>query len=349
MDIFSEIRTTCLSLVGSSVRVNPDAARAFAAELPQLAEFALNDGVDFPLALNDSETVDLTVLSSMLAFGSGFRAPLHAALGAGASDTMIRGTLRFYLEGRAPTAATLAALSLADVASIFELPLHVDGPSRIQGVTISQAGPLRPLAEGIAHALTSAGRELAAGGAQSFDEFLEARKDSWVKSGEPPQIGPFVFLLASSFTAFNDESTVAGARVLFLKKAQLCAKELARKFPTSPLYGFSSDEVAKLTAFADNVLPAVLRAKGVLEIDPPLAARIDAGELLLAANGDDAHLRAAAITAVDVIVKEASLLSTSTEAPPMTAAKLDALLWKLGKRSDMRVLARHATQDTIAY
>lgn len=346
--IFTDIRASCASLPSPLVRVNAAAARAFASELPQLADFALNDGVDFPLTLSDAETVDLTVFSSMLAFGSGFRAPLHAALGAGASDTMIRGTLRFYLEGRAPTAAALCALSLADVASVFELPLHVDAPTRIPGVTMSAPGPLRPLAEGIARALTSAGRELSAGGARTFAEFFEARKDAWVRSGESPRIGPFVALLASSFTAFADESTVGGARVLFLKKAQLCAKELARKFPASPLFGFSGDEVAQLTAFADNVLPAVLRAKGVLEYDASLAARVDAGELLLAASGDDAHLRAAAITAVDVIVEEAARLG-SAGAPPMTAAKLDAILWKMGKRSDLRVLARHATQDTIAY
>jgi hypothetical protein len=350
-DALSEIRSSCLSLLEGSecpVRVDLEAASSFGKSLRDLivADASLvADGVDFPLVLDsEDEIVDLTVLSALLAFGSGYRVPLHEAVGAGASDTMIRGVLRFYLEGKKPSAAVLVHARLADVAETFGIPLSVDKPAgaHLPGVSISAPGPLRPLAESIQRALSSSGAVLSASGATSFSDYLRARADEWHDAGtSAPLAAPFVALLAEAFPAFRDESAPAlgAARVRFYKKAQLAVKELARKFPGHAMWGFSAQETAKLSAFADNVIPAVLRARGALVYDEALAARVDAGAPLASALGEDAPLRAGAVVAVDALAAAAGV----------TAAVAEGALWRLGKKPEFRALQRHVTVDTVFY
>ena len=358
-DSLSLVRTSCAALLATSegdevcVCVNLESARALGLSLPGLiagdASLAA-DGVDFPLVLDsDDEVIDLTIFTALTAFGSGFRAPLHAATGAGASDTMVRGVLRFYLEGKKPTAAVLAHARVADVAETFGIPLSVDKPvgDHLPGVTISAAGPLRPLAEAIQHTFATTGSALIAAGASTFSQLLRARAAEWhdVNTGEARAAG-FVSVLASAIPAFRDESTFSGGgggggpeRVFFYKKAQLAAKEIARKFPNDAFWGFPPSEAALLTAFADNVIPCVLRRAGVLAYSDALCARVDAGDLFVAKEGQDAPLRAAAVVAVDIIAHAAGL----------TAAVAEGVLWKLGKTKTYRDAPRHITKDTVFY
>jgi hypothetical protein len=349
-DALTRIRSSCLSLLAGNecpVRVDLEAAASFGRSLRDLimADASLvADGVDFPLVLDsEDEIVDLTVFSALLAFGSGYRVPLHAAVGAGASDTMIRGVLRFYLEGKKPSAAVLVHARLADVAETFGIPLSVDKPAgaHLPGVSISAPGPLRPLAESIQRALSSSGAVLSASGATSFSDYLRARADEWhdAETGAP-LAAPFVALLAAAFPAFRDESAPgAAARVCFYKKAQLAVKELARKFPGHAVWGFSAQETARLSAFADNVIPAVLRARGALVYADALAARVDAGAPLASALGEDAPLRAGAVVAVDALAAAAGV----------TAAVAEGALWRLGKTPEFRALQRHVSTDTVFY
>ena len=60
----------------------------------------------------------------------------------------------------------------------------------------------------------------------------------------------------------------------FYKRAQIVASDLA----LAGLAEFS--DLDRLTIFADNLVPHVLRVDGVLRYHPDLAARIDAGELI---------------------------------------------------------------------
>ncbi len=72
--------------------------------------------------------------------------------------------------------------------------------------------------------------------------------------------------LADGMPLFDDRG--------FYKRAQIVANDLT-------LAGLARfDDVDRLTIFADNLVPHVLRVDGVLRYDPALAARIDAGELL---------------------------------------------------------------------
>lgn len=111
------------------------------------------------------------------------------------------------------------------------------------------------------------------------------------------------------------------------KRAQIAANDLA-------LAGVATfADVDRLTVFADNLLPHVLRTDGVLEYTPALAARIDAGGLLAHGSAEERELRACAVHACERLAAEAGV-------PPRT---LDNWLWHRGLALPERP---HRTQTT---
>lgn len=96
--------------------------------------------------------------------------------------------------------------------------------------------------------------------------------------------------IASTFPqAYGDE---------VLKKAQLAVSMVWREATTR-----GSASACSLTAFADYQIPNVLRAMGVLEYDPQLAARIDRGEIIEVGSPGEKAIRAASIVAVEEIAQ----------------------------------------------
>ena len=86
------------------------------------------------------------------------------------------------------------------------------------------------------------------------------------------------------------------ARVPFFKRAQIAAADLA-------LAGLApAEDLDRLTLFADNLVPHVLRLDGVLEFDDDLVARIDAEELLEHDSPEEVEIRACALHAVELLV-----------------------------------------------
>jgi hypothetical protein len=156
--------------------------------------------------------------------------------------------------------------------------------------------------------------------------------------------------------------------VYLLKKAQLIVAELYLRFGVgegSEDSVFNFANIERLTVMSDNVLPAVLRAHGVLVYSAPLAARIDANEKLLDRE-QEATVRAAAVVACERIVQEynkshnvvssgsgsssssgdvASAADAGAPGPALTTLNLDYHLWLSGKNPDLRGLARHATHS----
>ena len=117
----------------------------------------------------------------------------------------------------------------------------------------------------------------------------------------------------------------------FYKRAQIVPSDLA-------LAGVADfDDLDRLTAFADNVVPHVLRVDGVLRYDPELAARIDAGDLL--APGDqEREIRGCAVHACE-------LIAARLRVAPRT---LDAWLWNRGQAPAYKARPRHRTR-TVFY
>src|SRR5439155_24910842 len=122
--------------------------------------------------------------------------------------------------------------------------------------------------------------------------------------------------LLAEMPLYRDEADYHGLAVPFYKRAQLTAADLAR-------HGLARfDDIDRLTLFADNLVPHVLRVDGVLRYDEALAARIDAEELLVPGGDEEIEIRACAVHAVE-------LLAERTGLNPMT---LDERLWWRGQQ-----------------
>jgi hypothetical protein len=117
----------------------------------------------------------------------------------------------------------------------------------------------------------------------------------------------------------------------FWKRAQITANDLH-------LAGIAEfSDIDRLTIFADNLVPHVLRVDGVLRYEDELAARIDAGELLDPGD-EEREIRACAVHACELIAAELAI-------PPRD---LDVMLWNRGQGERYKSRPRHRTR-TVYY
>jgi hypothetical protein len=149
----------------------------------------------------------------------------------------------------------------------------------------------------------------------------------------PAEVAASIPDLAATFAAwdsFADVSRYDGREVPFYKRAQLAAADLHRA-GVADLPGLD-----RLTAFADNLVPHVLRVDSVLHLDPDLTARIDAGELLEYGIPEEVELRAGAVHAVELLAA----------ASPLTAAGIDSALWNRGRAQRYKAIPRPRSRNT---
>jgi hypothetical protein len=117
----------------------------------------------------------------------------------------------------------------------------------------------------------------------------------------------------------------------FYKRAQITANDLA----LANIGDFG--DLDRLTIFADNLVPHVLRVDGVLRYDAGLARRIDSGELL-APGEEEREIRACAVHACELIAAELGIAPRD----------LDVMLWNRGQEARYKALPRHRTR-TVFY
>src|SRR5205814_3486558 len=112
--------------------------------------------------------------------------------------------------------------------------------------------------------------------------------------------------LAAGMPFFDDRG--------FWKRAQIVPSDLA----LARVAEYA--DLDRLTIFADNLVPHVLRVDGVLVYEPELAARIDRGDLL-EPGGEEREIRACAVQASEAIAEHLGV-------PPRI---LDTWLWDRGQ------------------
>lgn len=173
--------------------------------------------------------------------------------------------------------------------------------------------PEHPLMAQFAAALRDVGAHLRSEHGASFLGPIEAAESI-----------PALAATFAGWEAFADVSTYEGREVPFYKRAQLAAADLHRA-------GVADlPELERLTAFADNLVPHVLRVDGVLQLDPALLARIEAEDLLPHDSPEEVELRAAAVHAVELLA----------EASDLAPAAIDGALWNRGRAPRYKSLPR---------
>ncbi len=135
----------------------------------------------------------------------------------------------------------------------------------------------------------------------------------------------------NSWDSFADTSHYDGIPIPFLKRAQIAAADLCR----SGVAAFR--DLDRLTMFADNLVPHVLRLDGLLDYDDALLARIERGEVLEHGSAEEVEIRACALHAVALI---------TAERVGAREADIDSLLWHRGQEPRYKAVPRHRSRCT---
>jgi hypothetical protein len=147
--------------------------------------------------------------------------------------------------------------------------------------------------------------------------------------------------LVSEMPLFRDVAIYDGTEVPLYKRAQILIADLAIAFAGQGPGSFR--DLDRLTIFADNLVPHVLRVDGLLAYDPELLGRIERGELIPAGSPQEVEIRALAVHAVERIAAE-----LRASGVPVTARELDYILWNRGSGEEYKTLPRHRTR-TVFY
>eukprot|EP00727_Mastigamoeba_balamuthi_P003518 m51a1_g13163 hypothetical protein (353) ;mRNA; r:62543-64032 len=347
-DVFDAVRRSCEEAIAGAedVCVDDAGARALAQRLASDDLIARIATASNPVVFGDTDTgtkidvafedvdaqVDYLCVCDLLQVGSGFRKPLHAHCGRGASDTMCLGVAALHRSSpRGRVDAALMSSVAADTQAL----------ARLFGIP-APCPDLEPLLAIIARLLATSADVLAARKCVDFAAF--------VRSVSPRTAGALVASLAREFPGFDDRGSLRGREVVMLKKAQLLACDLHRTVgPRDAAFAFA--DAPRMTAYVDNVLPAVLRHFGALRLSERAAQAVDGQEDLQGGSGLEVELRAAALVACERVLAavHASGGQLAGVLAGMTMMDLDWYLWTVGKRPGIRQVERHVCRNTIYY
>ena len=255
-----------------------------------------------PFAADDPETAAaFAICMNAINFGSGWWPTIRKRPGHSGYATMAAGVAERFA-GKGPwSVAELQAMDTEAIAAV-----------------VGQ-DPEHPLMEQFAAALKDVGNQID----KEFDgQFLgPAQKAASI---------PALVEIFAGWDAFADVSKYDGRTVPFFKRAQLAAADTYRA-EIVDLPGFD-----RLTAFADNLVPHVLRLDNVLFLDPEFASSLDKTALVLHGAPEEVELRACAVHAVE-------LLSAASGVPP---AEIDGILWNRGRDSYYKSVPRPRSRNT---
>jgi len=319
-DVFDRIRQGCAAVAARAVHVRireePIAAYADSLATTSVAIPPL-DAVHHVIG-KPAETLAFFVTLDAINFGSGFFPHLRKRPGLSGYFTIATSlTDRFRAAGPL-SPDQLATIDAEACATIFGQE--------------SASAPIRELMSLFARAWNDLGRDLLERFGGRFRVLIEAANGSAAR---------LVDLLREQ-EFFRDESDYSGLLVPLHKRSQLLASDLALVFGGHGLGRF--DDLDRLTIFADNLVPHVLRRDGLLEYSAPLAEAIDREELIPAGSDAEIEIRACAVHVVELIC-EALLV----DGVAVTSRQLDQILWHRGQHPEIKQAGKRHRTRTVFY
>jgi len=319
-NLFDEVRSACQTVAerATQVRIDYDRLASYAAALPleEVARPTIDPTCHY--IGHGEKTLSFFVVLDTINFGSGYFPHLRKRPGMSGYFTIASFLTDHYKRNGPFSAQALVGLTTSDCARIFVQDLA--NP------------PIRELMKHFAHALNDLGRFLLDRFSGSFPSLIEETDSSAER----------LVRLLCAMPYFNDVEPYHGVDVPFYKRAQLMASDLALAFEGVGPGRFH--DLDRLTIFADNLVPHVLRIDRVLSYQDKLAARIDQGELIEAGSPEEVEIRACALHAVSLLAVE--LRSTGHL---INDRDLDYLLWNRGQgRAYKAIRPRHRTR-TVYY
>jgi len=315
MLLTDEVRASCARIAANarSVQIDLDAA----AEVQPVKPPALDPERHY-LEGSPADVADYMLALDAINFGSGWFPTLHKRTVEGkpvGGYFTVSWALADHVRTHGPpTAAWLSGVGALDVANI----LGQDPANELMSL---YAQAWRALGRFLADPPVVGARSVE--GARPGEGAQPARRALDLVSEAGGSAERLATILAQGMAMFDDRG--------FYKRAQIVASDLA-------LAGVAEfGDLDRLTIFADNLVPHVLRCDGVLVYEDSLAARIDGGEQL-PLGGAEREIRACAVHACE-------LISERTGVPART---IDTLLWTRGQGPEYKSRPRHRCR-TVFY
>jgi hypothetical protein len=316
LSLFDEIRAAAeeVTRLARSVAIDAEGLERLAGELAaERAPPPTLDPAHEALGGPDA-TLAYVVTLDAINFGSGWFPALRKPAGRSGYLTIATALRERFAERGPWDAREMAALTAADCASLFG----------------QEANPgARELMELFARALGDLGRFLAA----DYGGRFAGPVDEAAGSAER-----LVGILAR-MPFYRDVARYGDLAVPFYKRAQITCADLALAFGGRGAGAFR--DLDALTLFADNLVPHVLRMRGVLRYAPALAARIEAEDLLAPGSPEEVEIRAVALHAVERLASACAARGLA-----IRPASLDSTLWARGQAPEVKAVPRHRTRCT---
>lgn len=317
--LLDQIRAAAKEVVAKAthVHLDRDSIPAYVASFP--LEQTISPQLDprYHYLSHPAETVAYILTLNAINFGSGYFPHIHKRPNLSGYFT-IASCLKDRFEAQGPFSANqLTRLTTQDCAKIFEQNLKVE--------------PVKELMGHYACALNELGKHLITYYQGEFVGIVNAAESSAER---------LVQLLAK-MPYFKDVEQYDRICVPFYKRAQLCVADLSVALGNQS-YGFFND-LHRLTIFADNLVPHVLRVDGILQYEQKLAERIDAEQLIESGSPEEIEIRACAVHAVELMVEE-----LRSKGHKVSSLKLDYFLWNRGQKPEYKARPRHRTR-TVFY
>jgi hypothetical protein len=324
-DLLEQVRRAAALVAerSASVRLVPERVGPYADDLIAAGVLspaaAAGDAADGPWTAGgaDPEQVAGRVLAlDAVNFGSGWHPVVRKRLGPSGARSMANGLAAWLGDEEGVTAERLARLDTDTAHMVFDQP--------------HDRGPVDELMGLFTVALNDLGRVVLDDHGGSFVALVDRAGGSAASMAALLVEMPF----------FRDVSTYGGLEVPLLKRAQIVSADLHRAFGGIGPGRF--DDLDRLTAFADNLVPHVLRVDGVLAYDDHLLDRIEAGELLVAGSPEEVEIRALGVHAVECL--RTALVDKGHDVPSW---HLDQVLWQRGGGPRYKDQPRHRARSVF--
>jgi hypothetical protein len=295
-DIFDNLREGFRFVAENAahVTIHHDVIAAYAESLPASAPQNAFDDVHHYTGATEDTACYILALDS-INFGSGYE-PALLAEGWSLIDESLYFTLathlKQYFESSGPlNAQALMAMDTEQCLEILHLPK--DGAMS------------REFAALCARGMRELGADVAENHAGLFDSFVQAA------NGKSEDIVRRLITMHH----FKDIHAYKGRDVAFYKRAQITAADLYLGYKQMGIDVF--DDTDRLTMFADNAVPHVLRVDGLLSYTDSLAQKIAAEQDIKSGSEEEIELRACAAHVVELIAAHKGL----------RAMDIDHILW----------------------
>lgn len=300
--LVEKVRTTCSKAAASAqfISIDTDRIASYAERLPAEAVHFTEHDANAHFLGHGADTVAFFLTLDSVNFGSGYFPTLHKRPGMSGYFTVATSLADHFRTNGVIPPEELAAMTPERAARLFAQDLEDEGR--------------RMLMELFAAALRDLGAFVSERFQRSFTAVVEEAGGSADKLAR----------LLAEMPFYRDEEDYGDFRVAFYKRAQIASQDLALAFGNTGWGEFH--DLDRLTIFADNLVPHVLRVDGILRYDEDLARRIDSEELIPAGSPEEVEIRACAVHAVELMAE--SLRRTER---PLQPREIDFLLWNRGQ------------------